>query len=122
MLACGGAAQLSGRAVSARMTKEWEAATRSGNLDTVVSLLQSGANVNALDRYNQTALMHAAHRGDLPLVKLLVENGAELNVRAKLNLSAIDLARIGGHEAVVSFLLSVGAEPVSTGAGQFGAR
>ncbi len=91
------------------MTREWEDATQAGDLERVQALLQAGANVDALDRYNQTALMHAAHRGDLPLVKLLIEHGANLEIRAKHNLSALDLARIGRHEPVVRTLIEAGA-------------
>jgi ankyrin repeat protein len=92
------------------MTREWEEATRAGDLERVQALLQSGASVDALDRYNQTALMHAAHRGDLPLVNLLLEHGANLEIRAKHSLSALDLARIGRHEAVIRTLVEAGAE------------
>lgn len=92
------------------MTPEWKDATHAGDLDRVRALLEAGAKVDALDRYNQTALMHAAHRGDLALVKLLVERGANLEIRAKHNLSALDLARIGRHEQVIAALLAAGAE------------
>lgn len=92
------------------MTREWEDASRAGDLVRVRALLDAGAKIDALDRYNQTALMHAAHRGDLPLVKLLVERGANLEIRAKHNLSALDLARIGRHEHVIQALLEAGAE------------
>src|SRR5438445_13382063 len=93
------------------MTRDWEAATRSGDIAVVGELIRAGVNVNSLDRYNQTALMHAAHRGDLDMVKLFVANGAKLEVRAKLRLSALDLARIGHHDEVVEFLLAAGAQP-----------
>lgn len=92
------------------MTREWELATRSGDIAAVRELIREGANVDSLDRHNQTALMHAAHRGDLAMVQLLVEHGANLEVRAKLHLSALDLARIGHHERVVEFLLAAGAQ------------
>src|SRR5688500_15886525 len=99
------------------MTREWEDATRAGDVERVRALLLAGAHIDALDRYNQTALMHAAHRGDLGLVTLLIQHGANLEVRAKHRLSALDLARIGRHEAVVRALLEAGAQELASRTG-----
>jgi len=50
-----------------------------GNVDSVKRLLDAGANVNAVDKHNKTALHHAAMRGDLSLAMMLVAHGAEID-------------------------------------------
>lgn len=91
------------------MTKEWEDAILSGNADRVRALLESGCNINALDRYGQTAMMKAAHKGHTDVVELLVQRGAELNHTAKFGLSALMLAVIADHPDVVRILVAGGA-------------
>jgi ankyrin repeat protein len=92
------------------VTREWEEATRAGDLRHVEALLDSGTAIDALDRHGQTALMNAAHRGNERLVRLLVERGAELNQSAKYGLMALTLAIVAGHAEVVRLLLTAGAD------------
>jgi len=61
------------------MNKKWQAATKQSYLEEVRLLLEQGADINARDRYGQTALMNAAHTGQLALVRLLIEKGADLD-------------------------------------------
>jgi uncharacterized protein len=51
-----------------------------------------GADVNAKDAYNYTALHGAAYRGDNDVVKFLVEKGAQLDVRSKRGQTVTDMA------------------------------
>src|SRR5512134_2345858 len=92
------------------MKEEWKEATKQGDLEKVRSLLEEGADINAKDRYGQTALMNAAHAGQVELVRLLVEKGADLNVTAKYNLSALMLALITHHVEVARLLIEAGAD------------
>jgi len=80
-------------------------------------LLRSGADVDAKDRYGQTALMLAAHRGHLIAVEALLRHGANLNVTAKFGLSALMLAIVAGHEAVARALVHAGADLGLRGSG-----
>ena len=73
-------------------------------------MLDSGANINALDEHGQTALMNAVHRGNLEIVKILVERDAELNNTAKLCLTALYLAAIGNRQEMVRLLIDAGAD------------
>ena len=92
------------------MNKEWKDATKQNNLEKVRFLLEHGTNINAKDKYGQTALMNAAHRGQVELVRLLIDNGADLNTTAKYNLSALMLSIIAGHPDVARLLIEAGAD------------
>ncbi|KAK0727667.1 hypothetical protein B0T26DRAFT_822245 [Lasiosphaeria miniovina] len=54
-------------------------ATRSGRLEVVQSLLQSGAKISARDALGRSALFFAAGRGDADLVALLIKSKACAN-------------------------------------------
>lgn len=97
------------------MKREWEEATKTGNIANVQALLDEGVDINSLDKYGQTALMNAAFRGDLELIKALVKHRANLNHTAKYRLTALMLAVINNHELVVSALLTAGADTQLTG-------
>ena len=61
-------------------------------LPTVKYCVELGADVNAKDIYNYTALHGAAYRGDNDVVKFLVEKGARLDVRSKRGQTVTDMA------------------------------
>jgi ankyrin repeat protein len=61
-------------------------------LATVKYCVELGADVNAVDAYNYTALHGAAYRGDNEVVKFLVEKGARLDVRSKKGQTVTDMA------------------------------
>jgi uncharacterized protein len=92
------------------MKKEWETAVVTGNAEMVRALLDSGADINSLDRYGQTALMKAAHAGHSEIVRILVERGAELNCTAKYRTSALMLAVIADHPDIVELLVRAGSD------------
>jgi uncharacterized protein len=99
------------------MNSAWESAAKAGDAEAARALLQSGANINALDRYGQTALMLAAHRGHEALVETLIEHGADLNVTASYRLSALMLAVVAGHPGIARRLASAGADRSLQGSG-----
>jgi ankyrin repeat protein len=99
------------------MDAAWERAVRGGDVEAVHRLLRAGADVDARDRYGQTAVMLAAHHGHRELVELLVEARADLNVAAKYNLTALMLAIVAGHAAVAGVLIRGGADLDVRGAG-----
>jgi hypothetical protein len=92
------------------MDSAWEAAIKQGNVGEARRQLDSGADVNARDRYGQTALMLAAHSGHRELVEVLIAGRADLNVTAKFGLSALMLAVIAGHTDIARLLVRAGAD------------
>jgi uncharacterized protein len=61
-------------------------------LAAVKYCIELGADVNAKDNYNYTALHGAAYRGDNDVVRFLVEKGARLDVRSKRGQTVTDMA------------------------------
>lgn len=56
-----------------------------GVLDTVISLVEAGADIHARDEhFGQTALMFASREGHFSVVRFLVERGAEVNARTTI--------------------------------------
>lgn len=92
------------------MKSAWRDATQSGDLNRVCTLLDAGADINALDEHGQTALMNAAYSGDVDLSQLLIQRGAELNRTAKYRLTALMLAVINNRTEVVRLLVKAGAD------------
>jgi len=99
------------------MTREWERAAREGDVSALRTQITQGADVDALDRYGQSALMLAALGGHLEAVTALIAAGANLDVTAKFGLSAITLAIVNGHQSVARTLASAGADLRLKGSG-----
>ncbi|HSF18842.1 MAG TPA: PQQ-binding-like beta-propeller repeat protein [Vicinamibacteria bacterium] len=85
-------------------------AVRRGDIAEVQRLIDEGADVDAMNRYQATALFFAADKGDLPLVRLLVEKGARIDVRDTFyQMSPLGRALDKEHDDVVLYLLERGA-------------
>ncbi|MCM8794929.1 MAG: ankyrin repeat domain-containing protein [Candidatus Omnitrophica bacterium] len=81
------------------------------DVERVMSLLDAGADPDAVGEGGDTALMAAARNGDFQTVKLLVERGAEIDRRGNHSRTALACAVQEGHAQVVRFLLDAGADP-----------
>lgn len=93
--------------------KLWEA-VRQGDLTTVTSLLDQGADVNAKFRYGATALFKAAERGHTEIVKLLLSRGADVTVKDTFyNATAMTWALDNDHVETVRALLQKDSGSVS---------
>jgi hypothetical protein len=68
-------------------------------------LLLFGADVDARDKTQGTALMGAAYRSQVDIVKTLLDNRANVNLRNNLNETALMLAAKRGNAEVVRMLL-----------------
>jgi uncharacterized protein len=70
------------------------------------SLIEAGAEVNAVQQDGVTPLQEAAANGNLELVQLLLERGANPSTRDAKQRTAADFARARGHAEIVAFLES----------------
>ena len=99
------------------MDAAWEDAIKRGDARSVLVLLGRGTDVNARDRYGQTALMLAAHAGHREVVEALIAHRANLDTTAKFGLSALMLAVVAGHQEVARLLARAGADLSLRGTG-----
>src|ERR1035437_10604970 len=81
-----------------------------GSSEAVKLLLESGAQVNAKNGLEATALILGA--GNAEKARMLVENGADVNAHSKLGRTPLMVAAsCGGCSATVKLLLDKGADP-----------
>ncbi|CAE7566545.1 mask, partial [Symbiodinium pilosum] len=80
-----------------------------GDLNIVRLLLEAGANKNATDPENRTALMLAAETGHLEITRLLLEAGADKDLKTALCTTALMVAAQKGHVEIARLLLDAGA-------------
>jgi ankyrin repeat protein len=99
------------------MIAVWEDAVKRNNVQRVIDLIENGADVNARDRYGQTALMLAAHNGYQEIVEILIAHRANLNITSKYGLSALMLAVVAEHAEVAHLLVKAGADVSLLGTG-----
>jgi ankyrin repeat protein len=85
-------------------------AANKGDSEVVEALLDSGADINARDERNQTALHHAANGGHTPVVKLLLERGADVNAKNLFEQAPLHGAVFRGALDSVRLLLNAGAD------------
>lgn len=84
-------------------------AAKAGNVDEVKQLLDSGARIDARNKYGYTPLFIAAFEGHLDLAKFLVSEGADIEARAEGGRTPLAVAAFDDRFEVVQYLISVGA-------------
>ena len=78
---------------------------KNGNIDQLRKYLNKGADVNALDKNNMTALMHAAKQGDNDMVSALSEvKGIDLNAKGIFQYTALMMAIFHDKKDTVTLL------------------
>jgi hypothetical protein len=86
-------------------------AAENGDATIAQALLTNGADVNARDWQDWTALLFAAENGDIATVQTLLAHRAHVNAKAEgVGWTALMSAALRGHTAVVQALLTHGAE------------
>lgn len=83
-------------------------AARNGYTAVIEALLQAGADINALEGTQSTALMYAAYYGHLEAVELLLEEGAELNVRDQGGQTALYWANFRNYPDIAALISAAG--------------
>jgi len=111
-LMCSGARRGAVNIVDKSQLTPLHCGVNSSSLAVVRTLLQHGADPNAVDRdglapLHYTAATTHSHSG---IVDLLIANGANVNIRDSQRRTPLHLAAAVGNAVVVRFLLSVGAD------------
>jgi ankyrin repeat protein len=83
-------------------------AASEGKAKKVQSLLEAGADVNAKNDTDMTALMLAAGSGHTEIVQNLLDAGAKLNVKDMVGKTALMRATQNGHTDIVTSETSSG--------------
>jgi ankyrin repeat protein len=82
-------------------------AAGSGNAEAVRFLIRQGADVNARERFGQTALSEAAFYGNVAVIKELLKNGADVNAVGNDG-TALDVAAKTNNGVVADLLKHYG--------------
>eukprot|EP01102_Stenamoeba_stenopodia_P014862 TRINITY_DN4999_c0_g1_i1.p1 TRINITY_DN4999_c0_g1~~TRINITY_DN4999_c0_g1_i1.p1 ORF type:complete len:213 (-),score=27.43 TRINITY_DN4999_c0_g1_i1:77-715(-) len=90
------------------------AATVVGGGCLISELIESGAEVNAVDMWGMTPLHSAVDENRLDVVKLLLDNGARIGIRLKDGRTPLHLAVSKGNIAMILELLKRGADKFVT--------
>ena len=81
------------------------AAAEAGHLDIVKTLIEHGADVNAVAREGWTALLIAADYGHFGIVKTLIEHGADVNAVGKDFMIALLNTTNVAHSDIAEYLI-----------------
>ena len=73
-------------------------------------LIEAGANVNALDS-DQDSALHLASEMNPDIVPVLLEAGATVNLLDNNHLSPLFFAAFSDHDSAVAALMAAGADP-----------
>lgn len=93
------------------MTNNRYLAAAWGDIETVRSALDNGADVNALDEPEGTTLLHNAVEGDhIDIVKLLIERGADVEVENGFGETPLFETAVHDRPEVAEFLIQNGAD------------
>lgn len=85
------------------------AGSKSGHLEAVKLLLESNADVHALNKWRETPLLTAANHGQAGAVEQLLRAGADPCKCTDTGWSPLSIAAYKGHDEVVKLLLEEGA-------------
>ncbi len=85
-------------------------AAERGDMDSVLSLIEKGLNVNEITGDGVTALMYASNNGSLEIAEVLVEHGADINAIPSNGITALSSACLNNHYDLTLFLLQQGAD------------
>ena len=68
-------------------------ASRTGNLEIVVILLNKGAEINVIDSYGDTPTHESVCCNNIDIARFLILNGADIHIKNELGLTVYDIAK-----------------------------
>nr|WP_062110482.1 ankyrin repeat domain-containing protein [Bacillus niameyensis] len=89
-------------------------AATEGDIETILKLLEDGADINATDHHGDTAVMAATQRNNVDTVKILIEQGADINIRNKNQDNVLLYAGAEGLLEIVKLAIEAGADTTLT--------
>ena len=80
-------------------------------LESLENAIEEGIDVNARDKFGQTALHLAALAGREKVIKFLIESGADIDdAEGIMKLTPLEMASLAGHQDVAQVLINNGAD------------
>jgi ankyrin repeat protein len=84
-------------------------AVKNGDLKNVETCIAAGADLEARDNENMTALMRAAEKGYSDIARILIDAGADISAKDKFGCTAFFKAADKNHVDIVKMLVAKGA-------------
>ncbi len=85
-------------------------AAANGKVNSVVMLIEKGADPNYRDEHQTTALIRASERGHLEVASALIQRKADINATDEKGLTPLMVSTMMGNENIVKLLLRNGAD------------
>lgn len=92
------------------LNKALSSAVLDNNVERVKQLLDKGAYINTVNKYNKTPLYQAAEKNHPDMVKLLLARGADINAKGYWYDAPLHGAVISNYPEMIELLLSKGAD------------
>lgn len=90
--------------------RELTEAAHKGDIKSIESLLDQGANINGKDEYGDTALIKASRNGRTETVRFILDKGADVNLADKNFATPLIHAACSGWTDIVEILSNSGAD------------
>lgn len=98
----------------ANLEQQLISAAAEGDTETVLELLENGADIDATDNQGVTAVMAATQRNNVDTVKALIEQGANIDIRNNNQDNVLLYAGAEGLLEIVKLAVEAGADTTLT--------
>ncbi|MFJ5770330.1 ankyrin repeat domain-containing protein [Psychrobacillus sp. NPDC093180] len=96
------------------MEQQLIAAATEGDIETVLELLEGGADINATNNQGDTAVMAATQKNNVDTVKILIEQGADIDIRNNNMDNVLLYSGAEGLLEIVKLAIQAGADTTIT--------
>jgi len=91
------------------------ASVEAGDLASLETLIEAGADIRETDADGASALHWAVYADQLDAARLLIEAGADATLASRYGVTPLYLAAVNGNAAMIELLLDAGADPAGIG-------